>query len=53
MYLNPLPDGNAKGKVVSLQDFDKMLTEYYRLWGWDEQGKPTGSTVEELGLANL
>jgi aldehyde:ferredoxin oxidoreductase len=53
MYLDPLPDGNPKGKVVSQQDFEKMLSEYYRLWGWDEQGRPTKTTIEELGLADL
>jgi len=53
MYLDPLPEGNAKGKVVTQQDFDKMLTDYYRFWGWDEQGKPTQSGIQEVGLANL
>jgi aldehyde:ferredoxin oxidoreductase len=30
-----------------------MLTEYYKLWGWGDQGKPTKAAVEELGLTNL
>jgi aldehyde:ferredoxin oxidoreductase len=53
MYLDPLPDGNAKGKVVTTQDFEKMLTEYYHIWGWDDQGKPTTAGIQELGLAEL
>ena len=53
MYLDPLPDGNAKGKVVTMRDFEKMLTEYYQLWGWDDQGKPQASTIHELGLTEL
>jgi aldehyde:ferredoxin oxidoreductase len=53
MYLDPLPEGNAKGKVVTMQDFDRMLTEYYHLWGWDDQGKPMAATIQELGLAEL
>jgi aldehyde:ferredoxin oxidoreductase len=53
MYLDPLPDGNAKGKVVTLQDFEKMLTDYYRLWGWDDQGRPEASAIRELGLTEL
>ena len=52
MYLDPLPDGNA-GKVVTMQDFEDMLTEYYQLWGWDDQGKPKTSTIHELGLTEL
>lgn len=53
IHLDPLPEGNPKGKVVTEQDFEKMLTEYYRLWGWDDQGRPTKATIEELGLADL
>jgi aldehyde:ferredoxin oxidoreductase len=53
MYLDPLPDGNPKGKVVPEQDFQKMLTDYYRLWGWDEQGRPTRETLRELDLEDL
>lgn len=53
VYLDPLPEGNSKGKVVTQQDFEEMLTEYYSLWGWDDQGRPTRATVEELGLADL
>jgi aldehyde:ferredoxin oxidoreductase len=52
MYLDPLPDAST-GKVVTMQDFEKMLTEYYHLWGWDDQGKPTTSTIHELGLTEL
>jgi aldehyde:ferredoxin oxidoreductase len=53
IYLDPLPEGSPKGKVVSERDFESMLTEYYRLWGWGEQGIPTQSSVMELGLADL
>jgi aldehyde:ferredoxin oxidoreductase len=53
MYLDPLPDGNAKGKVVTMQDLEKMLTEYYHLWGWDDQGKPKATIIHELGLTEL
>ena len=53
VYLDPLPEGNPKGKIVTQQDFGKMLSEYYRLWGWDDQGKPTKAAIEELRLADL
>ena len=53
VFLDPLPEGNAKGKVISEPEFEKALTEYYRLWGWDDQGIPTKATLEELGLEDL
>ncbi len=43
----PLTGGPAKGKTVPL---DKMLTEYYRLRGWDVEGRPTREKLTALGL---
>ncbi len=39
---DPLPDGVAKGMVSFVDDEDESscLNEYYRLRGWDENGKP-------------
>jgi aldehyde:ferredoxin oxidoreductase len=53
VLLDPLPEGNPKGKVVPEQDFRKMLSEYYRLFGWDDQGCPMHETLCELGLEDL
>jgi len=44
----PLPDGPAKGMVCHL---DEMLTEYYQLRGWTQDGIPTDEKLRELGLA--
>ncbi len=30
-----------------------MLSEYYTLWGWDEQGRPTRKTLEDADLRDL
>jgi aldehyde:ferredoxin oxidoreductase len=30
--------------------FEEMLSEYYRLRGWDEQGVPTQRKLEQLGI---
>ncbi|MEW5938376.1 MAG: aldehyde ferredoxin oxidoreductase family protein [Chloroflexota bacterium] len=49
MLHEPLPDGPAKGMVVEL---DKMLPEFYKLRGWDENGWPTKEKLEELGLTS-
>ena len=51
--LDPLPEGNPKGKVIPESEFEKALTEYYGLWGWDDQGRPTKATLEALGLGDL
>ncbi len=47
MLREPMPAGPAKGKTVPL---DKMLPEYYRLRGWDPQGRPTKKKLAALGL---
>lgn len=44
----PLPSGPAKGQVNRLGE---MLPEYYRLRGWDAEGRITREKLEELGLA--
>jgi aldehyde:ferredoxin oxidoreductase len=44
----PLPSGPAKGQVNKLGE---MLPEYYRLRGWDADGRITQEKLKELGLA--
>lgn len=46
----PLPDGPAKGMVCHL---DEMLTEYYQLRGWDQNGIPAEKKLRELGLEKV
>jgi len=43
----PVPEGPARGQVCEL---DRMLPEYYRLRGWNREGRPTDAKLEELGL---
>jgi aldehyde:ferredoxin oxidoreductase len=47
MLEEPMLSGTAKGKVVPLA---KMLPEYYKLRGWDNNGVPTPEKLKELGL---
>jgi len=47
----PLKGGKADGRVVKPEDFNKMLDEYYRLRGWDKEGRPTKEKLKELNLA--
>ncbi len=43
----PVKSGPAKGRVVEL---DRMLPEYYKLRGWNNEGVPTEEKLKELGL---
>ena len=35
-----LRTGNSKGETVQKQEFEKMLDKYYKLRGWNKEGKP-------------
>jgi aldehyde:ferredoxin oxidoreductase len=48
----PLPDGVAKGQMITKRMFNEMLDEYYALRGWDENGIPTQEKLKELDLAS-
>ncbi|HOQ99391.1 MAG TPA: aldehyde ferredoxin oxidoreductase family protein [Anaerolineae bacterium] len=52
LMTEPLKAGASKGHVISRQDLDTMLDEYYSLRGWDvSTGTPTRAKLIELGLA--
>jgi aldehyde:ferredoxin oxidoreductase len=53
MEKDPLPSGKTKGKAVPRAEFEKMLSEYYKLWGWDDQGRPTKKALEDVGLGDI
>lgn len=46
----PLPDGPGKGRIIGQEAFDLMLSEYYAMRGWDDEGAPTPATLKKLGL---
>lgn len=51
LMTEPLKAGGSKGHMISRQDLDQMLDEYYSLRGWDvKTGKPTREKLTELGL---
>ena len=48
----PIATGPAQGERLDRGRYEQMLTEYYRLRGWDpETGVPTEEKQRELGLA--
>jgi aldehyde:ferredoxin oxidoreductase len=47
----PLPDdGPAKGAVVSKEEFQLGLDDYYEVRGWTKEGIPTVEKLNELDL---
>jgi aldehyde:ferredoxin oxidoreductase len=54
LMTEPVPDGPAKGLTafVTPHDFDKCLTELYRLRGCDAKGRPRPASLRRLGLAS-
>ncbi|MGD0575533.1 MAG: aldehyde ferredoxin oxidoreductase family protein [Anaerolineales bacterium] len=50
-FAHALTEGGAAGFVP---DFDQLLTDYYRVRGWDERtGKPLPETLQRLGLPDV
>jgi aldehyde:ferredoxin oxidoreductase len=51
LMTEPLKAGASKGQLISREDLDKMLDEYYAERGWDvKTGVPTRAKLTELGL---
>ncbi len=46
----PLPDSLANGAVVSVEEFQLGLDDYYEVRGWTKEGIPTSEKLNELGL---
>ena len=44
----PLKEGASRNKVVELNE---MLDEYYKIRGWDNEGKPLKKTLKKLNLS--
>jgi aldehyde:ferredoxin oxidoreductase len=43
-------DGSAKGAVVTKDELNLMLDDYYQARGYDKEGIPTKAKLQELGL---
>ncbi|MEM3399080.1 MAG: aldehyde ferredoxin oxidoreductase family protein [Nitrososphaerota archaeon] len=50
MFNEPLKGGKTDGKTVDLHKFKESLSEYYKLRGWDEEGRPIGETLKRLEI---
>jgi aldehyde:ferredoxin oxidoreductase len=51
LMTEPLKAGGSKGQLISKEDLNFMLDEYYTVRGWDlKTGVPTRTKLTELGL---
>jgi aldehyde:ferredoxin oxidoreductase len=51
LMTEPLQNGSSKGQLISREDLNKMLDEYYTVRGWDlGTGVPTRKKLKELNL---
>ncbi len=48
-----IPTGSTAGRTLTEADYNRMLDEYYRVRGWDEQGRPTPQTLVRVGVSGL
>jgi aldehyde:ferredoxin oxidoreductase len=46
----PIVGGPTAGLVIKPEEFLQARAQYYRMAGWDEEGRPTRGKLEELGL---
>jgi aldehyde:ferredoxin oxidoreductase len=47
----PVPDdGLAKGSLVTQEELDLLLDDYYQARGWNVDGVPTKAKLKELGM---
>ncbi|MFB3887908.1 MAG: aldehyde ferredoxin oxidoreductase family protein [Candidatus Bathyarchaeia archaeon] len=50
----PIPDdGPVKGAIVTQEELDLMLDDYYQARGWTLDGVPTTAKLKELGMEDL
>ncbi|MFB6470489.1 MAG: aldehyde ferredoxin oxidoreductase family protein [Vulcanisaeta sp. AZ3] len=49
-FKRPLTKGPLKGAVLNYDGYQNMLSWYYELRGWDNNGVPRKSTLKQLGL---
>ncbi len=48
-----LSGGPHKGQRISEEDMAYMKADYYRVRGWDNEGRPTEETLERVGLSGM
>ncbi|ASI99958.1 tungsten-containing formaldehyde ferredoxin oxidoreductase [Thermococcus celer] len=52
-FIEGLKSGPYKGQHLDMDKYEGLLSEYYRLRGWDERGIPKRETLKKLGLEDV
>jgi aldehyde:ferredoxin oxidoreductase len=52
-YRDPAVGGITDGRKADWEGIQRLLDEYYRQRGWDEEGLPTARTLDRLQLGQL
>ncbi|AIF70109.1 aldehyde ferredoxin oxidoreductase [Palaeococcus pacificus DY20341] len=52
-FIEGLKSGKYKGMHLEEDKYDALLSEYYKLRGWDERGIPKKETLKELSLEDV
>jgi aldehyde:ferredoxin oxidoreductase len=47
---DPIKSGIAKGSLVTQEELDLLLDDYYETRGWSNEGIPSDAKLKELGL---
>ncbi|MEM1588678.1 MAG: aldehyde ferredoxin oxidoreductase family protein [Candidatus Bathyarchaeia archaeon] len=53
VFSEPIPKGKSKGSVLTREEFEKMLDEYYAARGWSINGIPTKAKLTSLDLLDI
>ena len=46
----PLRDGKYKGRKIDKNKYEQLLSRYYEVRGWDNNGIPKEETLKQLGI---
>lgn len=52
-FEDPVPDGIAKGSLLTREGYDLMLDAYFKARGWNIQGIPAKQKLCDLGLDKI
>ncbi|MFQ6079692.1 MAG: aldehyde ferredoxin oxidoreductase C-terminal domain-containing protein, partial [Thermodesulfobacteriota bacterium] len=52
-FEEPLNQGDLKGYKLDRARYDEMLSRYYEIRGWNENGIPQKETLKGLGLGDV
>lgn len=52
-YTEPVPTGATEGMLVTREQIEALLDDYYALRGWDRRGLPTAAQLQKLGLSDV